>query len=94
MKILIIAIATALALTGCTSGSLGPLLSTVGVDPAKVTEIEDKAIGIAIKPISTYCIGTMTTREAFRERINTHPGMGGNQIGIWCEGDPPLALGE
>lgn len=94
MKPILIAGALALTLSGCVSGSLGPLLSTVGVDPAKVTELEDKAIGHAIRPIPVYCGGTLTTREAFRERVNTHPGMGGAEIGIWCEGDPALTLGE
>jgi len=61
-------------------------------DTAKT--VEDHTIGNALKALPKYCKLPGQYRTAFRDRIIAREEAQGNQIGIWCQGDPALTLGE
>lgn len=87
-------LAAVIALTaGCTA-TIDAMLTQVGAEPGTVTRIEDKTIGTVAKPIPVYCNAPGIVREQFRAKINAHPAMAGNQIAVWCVGDPPVTLGQ
>lgn len=61
-------------------------------DTAKT--VEDHTLGNALKALPKYCKLPARARNAFRDRVNERPEGQGNQMGIWCKGDPALTLGQ
>lgn len=57
------------------------------------TKVENATLGNAMKALPPYCKVPDTIRSAFRDRANSQPTAGGNKLGVWCVGDPPLTLG-
>lgn len=91
------ALAAALLMGGCV-GFDATMLEDFGVDPAeaeaKVEKVEAATLGNFMKSVRFYCKTPRAARELFRDRLNERPEGEGNQVGIWCSGDPPLSLGE
>lgn len=97
LRIITVAVAFALALSGCATIDLS-LLEKVGVDPAEaeqtVRDIEDATLGNAAKALPVYCVAPDVARSLFRGRFNARPEAEGAQLGVWCPGDAPLVLGD
>lgn len=99
MKTLLI-IALALSLGACANftevltglgGERGlAILEDVADNAAKV---EDATLGNAMKALPKYCRLPPSLRSTFRDRVNGRLEAEGNQIAIWCVGDPSLTLG-
>lgn len=95
MKRYLLAAVMAVTLSGCGTMSLldGDLSLLEDVaDTAKT--VEDATLGNALKALPKYCKLPDRARAAFRDRVNDRPESQGNQMGIWCKGDPALTLGQ
>ena len=55
--------------------------------------VDEKVVGNAVKAVPLYCKLPAGARSKVRGHVNGQENIGGNQIGIWCHGDPALTLG-
>lgn len=60
----------------------------------KAGQVEDATLGNAMKALPKYCKVPSAARKVARGRINGRMEAQGNQIGVWCVGDPALTLGQ
>lgn len=56
--------------------------------------LDEKVVGTSVKSVPLYCKVPLAARSKVRAHINGQPNIGGNQLGVWCVGDPPLTLGQ